>query len=844
MMFIFEQKEHSFSKTWIVAFLALCTVFSAQALASKMASQLQEAIYLFEMKGEVDDAIRLLEKVSRQGDDDDKESAFFYLGKIYDMASNKAQANHFYARSQAITQTTSKAYWLAERDAATSFSPERLLKKTIPLRSPIRKFFDGKNANILYENGHVAKLEGGLVIETSSRLKEDNILLHIDSDGMWFHNSTRDTLFFKSHTSPKQELSFNIKEISQFTAVNNHAIAMTDRDIYVLDRKGESIRGNNTFSSCQLQKDMLGNEFFIVNCPDNALHFISTTSATESFVIAQYDIIQQTFVFNDLIYLISGNTLFCYAPKNPKTPLWKANIGNIESIQSFENHIVTLEASGKVTLYDRLNGAILSSIRVNASSLYPLAQGTLGLFSNEGAVIAVDTLLRPLWNFNFAKAPMTRPVGKSKYIYIPFDDRKVYAIDAHYYGQRPLYSSKLASKAVLKARQEDWDNISPVIDSVIKIEPGNAEAHFLKVLYLEQKNAPEKERQKTWAEAVRLSIGNPQIANTVLSNYSKAIGASFVSPLNISPKTTYPQFLGAKKNLYTIDPATEQLICINAENGEQRWSKYIGKIGNAPVIESDENAIFISSGYQMNLYDINKDTFNKPLQLPGKVFNFTLTNDFIYVSTWNGFLLKIARSNYNVIWSRKVFSMPFHVVKFPRYLQLCNLDGELLRLNDDTGFSIDKFINKVQVNITSMEGLDSTLVLVSSTNKMFLQNTKRKEFSPTQVLMEYPIVSVQVFRDQNDNKIILSLADQSILLYSNIGTPLWKYQGKKSIFSKPFIYDGLAWIDQGNEIIALSLKDGKVVKTFNTPGGAGTPFILNHTLFCASPKRVLYGFPL
>ena len=93
-MFNFGQKDNTISKAWILAILAICTIFSAQALASKMATQLQEAIYLFEMKGEVDDAIRLLEKVSRQGDADDKESAFFYLGKIYDMASNKAQANH------------------------------------------------------------------------------------------------------------------------------------------------------------------------------------------------------------------------------------------------------------------------------------------------------------------------------------------------------------------------------------------------------------------------------------------------------------------------------------------------------------------------------------------------------------------------------------------------------------------------------------------------------------------------------------------------------------------------------------------------------------------------------
>ena len=840
----FRQKNSVFSKTWIVTILAFCSLFSSLASANKMASQLQEAIYLFEMKGEVDEAIRLLEKISRQGDSDDKETAFFYLGKIYDLANNKAQANHFYNRSQSINKTTSKAYWLAERDAATSFSPERLLQKTYSFSSPIHKFFDGKNANILFENGHIAKIENGKITEIPATLSEDSFLLHIDSDGMWYQNSTRDSVFYKPHNSPKQEKSYNIRNITQFAASNNEAFVMTDRAIYILDRKGTIVKGNNDFNSCQVQKEAFVDNYFIINCPDNALHFISTTSATESFTIAQYDIIQQTFVHNGYIYLVSGNNLFCYSQQNPKTPLWKNVVGNIESIQSFENNIVTLEASGKITLYDKTTGNVLSSIRANASNMYPLAQGTLGLFSNEGAVITVDTLLRPLWSFNFAKSPMARPIAKNKSIYIPFSDRKVFAIDAHFYGQRPLYTSKLASKAILLAKQGFWDNLNPLLDSIVKNEPGNAEAHFLKALNLEQKHSPEKERQMAWAEAVRLSIGSPQIANTVLSHYSKVIGALFASPLSISPKTMYPQFLGSKKNLYTVDPATEQLICINAETGEQRWSKYIGKVGNAPVIQSDENAIVISTGYQMNVYDMNKDAFNKPLQLPGKAFNFTMSSDFIYVSTWNGFLLKIARATNTIIWSRKVYAMPFHVVKFPRHLQLCNLDGELIRLNDDTGLAIEKSTNRVQVNITSMDGLDSTLVLVSSTNKLFLQNTKKKDFSPTQVLMEYPIVSMQVFRDQNDDKIILSLSDQSILLYSSIGTPLWKYQGKKSIFSKPFIYDGKAWIDQGNELIALSLKDGKIVKTFNTPGGAGTPFILNHTLFSASPKRVLYGFPL
>lgn len=837
------QKENVF-KAWIITVLALCSLFSSQAFASKMASQLQEAIYLFEMKGEVDESIRQLEKISRQGDDDDKEAAFFYLGKIYDLANNRAQSNHFYSRSQGFTHNTSKAYWLAGRDAATNYAPERLLQKVIPLRSPIRKFFPGKNANILFENGHIAKIESGMVIEIAAKLKEESHLLHINSDGMWYQNSSRDSVFFKPHNSPNQIISFEVKNISQFTSVNGTAIAINEKGFYILDRKGSIIKGNTDYTSCQLQNEQFINDNFIVNCTDNALHFISASSATESFTIAQYDIIQKSFVYKNNIYLVSGNELFCYSLQNIKSPLWKVAIGNIESIQAFENNIVTLEASGKITLYDRNTGAILSSVRANASNIYSLAQGTLGLFSNEGSVITVDTLLRPLWGFNLAKAPMTEPIAKSRFIYIPFDNKKIYAIDAHYYGQRPLYSSKLASQAVHMAKRKQWDNISPILDSIIKNEPGNAEAHFLRAFSLEQHEVSEKERQKAWAEAVRLSTGSPQIARIVLKYYSRVIGASFASQLNVSPKTMYPQLFGSKKNLYTVDPATEQLICINVETGKQRWSKHIGKIGNAPVIQSDENSIVISTGYQMNIYDMNKDLFNKPLQLPGKAFNFTMTGDFIYASTWNGFLLKISRTTNNIVWSRKVYSMPFHVVKINRSLQLCNLDGELMRLNDDNGQTIDYSTNKVQVNITAMDGIDSTLVLVSSTNKLFLQNTKRKDFSPTQVLMENPIVSMQVFRDQNEDKIIISLSDQSILLYSSIGTPLWKFPGRKSIFSKPFIYDGKAWIDQGNEIIAISIKTGKVVKTFNTPGGAGTPFILNHTLFSASPKRVLYGFPL
>ena len=138
---------------------------------------------------------------------------------------------------------------------------------------------------------------------------------------------------------------------------------------------------------------------------------------------------------------------------------------------------------------------------------------------------------------------------------------------------------------------------------------------------------------------------------------------------------------------------------------------------------------------------------------------------------------------------------------------------------------------------------DTTVAVATDNNRIFLYSASDPSREPTQILMEASIVSLQA-TGGHDNNILVGLADQSILLYSPSGTPLWKYQGKNSVFTKPFVSSSLAWIDQGSEVIALSLKDGSVVHRFNTPGGAGTPFVMNRTLYSASPKRLLYSFSL
>ena len=118
------------------AFFALCC---GEAFADRMASDIQEAIYNFEMKGNVNEAVRILEKVSKQGDREDQQEANFFLGKIYELSSSKKNANYYYRQSLRKTKETGKAYWLAARAASTSESPEALLKKSLRVRFPIKK---------------------------------------------------------------------------------------------------------------------------------------------------------------------------------------------------------------------------------------------------------------------------------------------------------------------------------------------------------------------------------------------------------------------------------------------------------------------------------------------------------------------------------------------------------------------------------------------------------------------------------------------------------------------------------------------------------------------------------
>lgn len=796
------------------------------------------------MKGETNEAIRILTKVSNEGDQEDKEEAFFYLGKIQELAGNNSSSNFYYKQSLDRTTATPKAYWLAERSAATSNQPENLLKSPLVLKSLIKERFGTKPTYIQLQDESIKKIEDDKLVNINVSLPESAKILNISSQGIWYKVASEDSLVFKPFHANKAERSYPISGIKGFFANGDEVIVQDQSTLTLLNKKGIKTQISQKYDGCVIEGVFKATNEYILNCPDNAIHFITVEDGTETRTIAQFDVIKKVLADRNNLYLVSSNYLYCYIPKRSNAPLWKIAVGSVEYLFMFEKNIVLLEASGRIALIDPSTGFTRVTVRSDASAIHTLAEGTLGLFTSEGAITAVDTLLRPLWHFNFAKPIEHSPIYTNGNIYLYFGDRKLQSIAPRYYGKRPLQSEIMAKKAAQLSEEEEWDELPSALDSLFKLEPGNAEGWFFKALFLEKKNGSDKEKQKAWSEAVRLSVSNPLVTNLILNRYGKAIGAKFVSLLPTSPKTRYPQFFSNKKNLFTIDPSADRLLCINVDNGELRWSRNVGKLDNSPVIANDENTLAIASGYNLAIYDLNKDFDPTIIQLPGKAFEAKVYNNATYISTWNGFLLKILRSENKLAWSRKIFSVPFLISKNDEIIHVSNLDGEIVDVDDNAGQTREGSSRKIMNSITHLASTDSILVAASGNNRLYIFNKNQGDKPPVQILQEASIVSLQITQDQGENRILIGLADQSILLYTETGAPLWKFQGKNSIFTKPYVRDGEAWIDQGNEVVGISLKDGKTTRKFSTPGGAGTPFIMNKTMFSASPKRLLYGFNL
>lgn len=828
------------------SFLPVLALLAAQAFGGERAVDLREAAYLFELKGEAAEAKKILEDVSKAGERDDRAAADFLLAKIQDLEGNDQTAAFFYRQSQLETEIPAQAYWAAERIAMLERSPEKLLQSSIALPSPVQRVLEGDAPRLLLADKSVYEPAEARYLKLPADVPETARLICLTATGVWWSQGKE--LHFSPMRPIFSQFTYEIqKRIVGFSALSPYLFAFIDgEELVVLDGSSERFRTQSRYRDCSFVESGDFDAPIVLNCPDNALHFVSREDGSEFGVISMLDPITTVHMDRGGLLVLSGDVLWYFSQGNLAAAQWRLSGFSAGKIAAFGRHYAILEASGTVSLLNRHTGEIRRRLKTNAASMLPLATGMLGLVSRSGAIFATDTLLNPLWTYHLDAAPVVAPwVAEGKLYYASSPDT-VKVLNALHYGNfsglSPLLSQQLAYEAVRAFRYGDLELALALADSSLGYEPGNSVARYVRARYLEEVKAPVKEKEHAWAEAVRVSVdGFSGHQKEILDHYARIIGARFVRHASMSPSTVYPSFFAYKRSLISLDPASRKLVCLNAETGALAWEQDVGRMESAPVTAHSGNLFALGSGFSLKVFNLEHPAAAKSMEMAGKIFQVAFSGDAIYVSMWNGFLAKILLSDLRQAWSRKLGANPFFVIPRGGDVTVVSLDGSVQQVLGVSGqVKGEEF--KLQAEVSMFAEADSLLAFVTNDNRIMLYSSP--ETPVVTISLGERALSAEILGERGD-RLLVSLANNETRLYAvPSGEVVWRYRGKGSVFGKFAVRGDTVWLNQRDELAGVSLETGKLVARYPVSGGAGTPFISQNALYSVSAQGLLYAFDL
>jgi outer membrane protein assembly factor BamB len=813
--------------------------------AGIMADSLQGAIFMFEMQGRFAQARGLLERIAKSpsASSEERTQARFYLGKIAELADTPEEALNQYSKAQTGTRTPSVAYWLADRHAALTTRPDSLLLGSIRLSSPPAQTITGKHPGFLLANQQYWIAKGRSFEPAQLQLPEGATLHAMASDGYWFSDDARPhilrQLSFPPY-NPSRSYILDSPIRSIFAISDFQTVATTQRTLYWLSNDRIHWKISKRYANCQTLGLYPPTRQLLLNCPDNALHFLSTEDGSERLSLALVDKIDRAIPVDNGIIVSSAGSIWFYRPHEHSSPLWRHAGVQVQDFCVAGDRIAILGADGRLALLAQGTGQLQAQVQTGGETLANLGTGLLATIAKDGLLTAFDTLLVPLWHYHFAQPLQSPPLITEKALYFPLRNGKIVMLAPHYYGKSTNNIQTHEIQATQLAESGRWDLASPYIDSLLALEGGNSTAWYLKAMDPSRKNAQHKD--VSWAKAALYARGKPELSHKILRSYAQEIGALYIQYVDISPHTLYPRLFGDAHNLYLLDAAAKRLLCLSPLQGSLRWSVPLSHMEQSPIVDQDAQTLAIASGFQVNALDLSQKGRSRILNIPGKAFQLHQNQDAIYVSTWNGFLLKYQKPSLQLAWSHKLLAAPMYITENKTGLHLLSQNGELQQISTQSPQSIAT--GSMDLASTALfRSLDSLLIAADEDDQVRM-NLDQPGYPPWGGFRTgSQILSLEPISLHGIPHALIGLNNQQLILYNLKTTrPIWKYQGQGSVFVQPVLDRGLAWIDQKDALVAISLDNGRIVHRLPIPGGGGQIFISNGILYSVSSQQLLYAF--
>jgi len=567
-------------------------------------------------------------------------------------------------------------------------------------------------------------------------------------------------------------------------------------------------------SNCFMEGELLAGRIAVYNCPNkNSLHLISRQKGLEIGNIPYSDVPAKVFLVFDGLFLYCKNWLYFHKlGEDLKNYAWRKPALEVQDIEDVGDKIYVLDISGKISLLNKNSGSLISFAKSDGENFFKPGAGLIGTYQKNGGISVFDTLLNHLWNYQIDGEVAGFPIVKSDSVIFNLQNGRSEILDTRHY-------------------QKFTFNASENTDSLLALESGNAFAWY--------SIAKQEKSDSAWKRAVIYGARMQDFSLFVFSKYAEKIGAKWVRYLPLSSKMFYPQMFSDANWLFVSDEGSQSLFKYSLETGNSGGEILLPRDRDYAVRDNEPPWLILSSGDGLSQFSLREQK-SVSIETYGKPFSFLRSKDSIYIGFWNGFVLKYFIPKMRLEWSRRVSSAP---------VLLSAGENGIYSFSQGKVSLLSKMRNIQDINLGASAAAyfkykNGMFVLASEDGEINVFSEKDDFKQQGAFSARSQIVSFELLENKGNTYALIGGVNQTFSLYEiPSGELVWNFKSKGSSY-QPVFHGSHIWLDQEGSVVAIDINSGKVAKKYPIFGSGASISIHGNTLYCATPQKLLYAFPL
>lgn len=803
----------------------------------------ERAIYMFEAEGKYQEATKLLIAIRDSANEYFSTQAAQSLGLIHELNQNSKQAVKNYEKILiSPDQNFQKKINVEKHISGISSQVAYKIKSIYNLKKSIQNTLSKEKLFFLLSDNNIYKYNNNKFNQLIQQMPEDDYFLMYQNATIHSLNPLRNTIsstMIGKQSPTKQDIyPHQVRDILKLN--NSQYLVFTTDSIYKRSYSHINWTKPNQFAKCKAISQLVQTQEAILQCPENTIYVMDLNTGNTKTNISILENINFTFTHDNSIILVTENNIYFFSPNKNISHIWKREIKSIKAAINTSEQLLIQQTNGNIIALNIKNGETLWQRKTSYGQLYDLdhffglylSNGTFQYFSPDGKL---------LWQYQSGKKLSHSPIIISDQLFLSFTDGTIISLNPFYYGQRKSEIDQMLDQAYIAWKNGLFDQAQTISNEIIKNEPNSSEAWEIQAKCLSNLDSKEDTlvNNKITHALFKSIIGKSSLDssnNSLIKQYSEHLNADWIQKINI-PTLYFPTISSLQKNNLALIDNERQLVEIRDIN----TGNIINTIPTGKIDKQSSEDIFwpyliVSDKLKLKIFNLSE---NKPIsinyELPSNLYSADFNNNILYITTWDGHIIKYDLINQTPIWQIKPFTKPPKISFIDNYIFAISTN-KIIKIDSKSSNFITsrKIYNSQNIDIKTQ---DSLIYTIENNNRIICLNSKMAKKWENHFASQIFTITV------NKNSLLIGLADQRIVKLNLIsGIEEWSYQGNNSIFMKPYIYKQHVFIEQGKNTIGINLKSGKKEITIELPEIVGSPIVVNNKLIIRSQNGLLYAF--